>query len=262
MIIIKIGGGAAINYEGIVDDLAQLDDQAIIVHGANALRDSIIEDLGIEKQIVTSISGYSSVLTDDRMIDAIMMSYAGLQNARIVQACQQRGVNAIGLSGIDGALIRAKRNQGIKVEENGRKRLIRDRSGKPASVNTDLLRMLLDAGYMPVISIPTLDENGFAINSENDDIVRLLHHALTADRVFQFIEASGYLSDPADDASVVTSMTRSDVARALEQSSGRMKRKLYALDRLLENPTTVHIADGRIEHPLRDALAGAGTVIR
>lgn len=258
--IIKIGGGSSINIEGIVDDLVD-HPGSIIVHGANAMRDELLEKLDIEKRTVTSIKGFSSVVSDDALIDAIMMSYAGLQNTRIVEACQKRGINAIGLTGLDGGLIRSVRNKGIKTEENERKRIIRDRSGKPVSINEPLLRMLLDAGYTPIISIPTLDENGVAVNTENDDIVRLLHHTMHVTRVIQFIEAPGYLADANDDTSVIERMSKDDIERALETSSGRMKRKLYALSKLLSVPTKVHIADGRVAHPLKEALAGAGTVI-
>ena len=64
MYIVKIGGGAAINIEGIVADLAAADRPFIIVHGANALRDEIAQKLGMEKTILTSVSGYSSVFSD------------------------------------------------------------------------------------------------------------------------------------------------------------------------------------------------------
>ena len=61
MIIIKIGGGKDINIQGIIADLAPLSEKFIIVHGANALRDKLAEDLGQTKQVLTSIKGYSSV---------------------------------------------------------------------------------------------------------------------------------------------------------------------------------------------------------
>lgn len=259
--IIKIGGGQSINIEGIAQDLTN-HPGSIIVHGANALRDELLEKLDIEKHVVTSIKGYSSVVTDDDMIDAIKMAYAGLQNKTIVELCQRNGINAIGLSGIDGGLIRSERNRGIKIEENGRKRIIRDRSGKPRTINTALLTLLLENGYTPVLCIPTLDENGYATNSENDDIVTLIHHEVRAERIIQLIEAPGYLEDPRDDTSVRKTMTRTDLERELETSSGRMKRKLHALHKLLETPTTIHISDGRIERPISTALEGAGTVIR
>ena len=89
MRIIKVGGGASINLEGVVKDLAELAEPAVVVHGANALRDELAAKLGTPKQVVTSVSGYSSVLSDEAAIDAILMSYAGLRNKRLVELCQR-----------------------------------------------------------------------------------------------------------------------------------------------------------------------------
>ena len=76
MLIIKVGGGADINIPGIVNDLAALDDPFIVVLGANALRDSIGERLATPKQELTSLSGYTSVYSDEQAIALIMMTYA------------------------------------------------------------------------------------------------------------------------------------------------------------------------------------------
>ena len=92
MWIVKIGGGAGINAEGIVKDLAESDEKCILLHGANAFRDALAGSLGIEKKTVTSVSGYSSVLSDERVIDLQMMAYAGLRNKRIVEMCQKNGL--------------------------------------------------------------------------------------------------------------------------------------------------------------------------
>ena len=99
MIIIKIGGGKSINLKGVVQDLAAVDEKFIIVHGANAVRDEIAAQMGHPTKSVVSVSGYSSVLSDEHAIDAILMAYAGLQNKRLVELCQQHGINAVGLSG-------------------------------------------------------------------------------------------------------------------------------------------------------------------
>ena len=150
MIIIKIGGGEAINLSEIVKDLATLNQPFIVVHGANAVRDHIVEKMDFTKTVVTSISGYSSVFSDDNAIDAILMAYSGLRNKRLVELFQQHGVNAVGLTGLDGRLVQGVRNKGIRVMENGRKMLKRDCSGKPKSINTRLINLLMDNGYVPV----------------------------------------------------------------------------------------------------------------
>ena len=261
MLLIKIGGGEAINLEGIAADLAETDPPFVIVHGANALRDALGRRLGIEKRVLTSVSGYASVYTDAPALDLILMAYAGLRNKRIVELLQRRGVNAIGLTGLDGALVRGRRNRGIRIREGGKTLIRRDLSGKPAGVNGELLRLLLNAGLAPVVTVPILDERGFAINSENDDILGALNEELHADQVIQLIEAPGFLNDASDPASVVARMDRAEVERRETQVSGRMKRKMLALKRLVGTGTRVVIGDGRVEHPVRAALAGRGTVI-
>ncbi len=262
MLIVKIGGGATINLDAIVEDLAQLDQPFVVVHGANALRDDLAARLDKPRQTITSVKGIDSVFSDEDAIDVILMSYAGLRNKRLVEALQVRGVNAIGLSGLDGRLVQGKRNTGIRVKQGSKTLLKRDFSGKPQSVNDKLLGLLLDNGFVPVLSIPIVDENGFAINSENDDIVNQLQAALGADLIVQLIEAPGFLDDASDEASMVAKLSRAELIDREQQVSGRMKRKMMALTRLFERGAArVIISDGRTDHPLRDALDGAGTHI-
>jgi acetylglutamate/LysW-gamma-L-alpha-aminoadipate kinase len=262
MILVKIGGGESINIEAVIADLAKQDQLFIIVHGANVLRDQLVEKLGMEKTVLTSASGYTSVFSDKDAIDVIMMSYAGLRNKRIVELCQRSDINAVGLTGLDGRIVQGERNKGIRVRENGKTLIKRDFSGKPRSINTDLLRLMLDNGYCPVLTIPIADENGFAINSENDDIIVQLAAALEIDTVIQLIEAPGFLDDAGDEASLVERMSLVELNTREAQVEGRIKRKLLALTRLCASgKTRVIITDGRGDHPVEDALNGKGTHI-
>ena len=263
MYIIKVGGGSNINLEGVASDLAVLEEPFLVVLGANALRDQLGQRLGQEKVLLTSVSGYSSVFSDADAVDLIMMAYSGLSNRRFVEMCQKAGVNALGLTGLDGRLIQGRRNRGIKVRENGKTIIKRDFSGKPAEVNVDLLTTLLDKGYRPVLSIPITDEAGFAINSENDDIVAVLQGALNADKIIQLIEAPGFLEDKDDDTSMLQALSASELKERETSVEGRMKRKMLALGRLFDaGAAEVIIADGRVPHPVLDALAGKGTSIK
>lgn len=263
MLIIKIGGGDAINLPGIADDLATLDRPFVIVHGANALRDRVAARMGYEKQVITSASGYQSVFSDEPALDVILMAYSGLRNKRLVELCQQRGINAVGLTGLDGRVVQGERNRGIRVVEGGKKMLKRDFSGKPKSVNTPLLRLLLDNGYTPVLTIPIADASGHAINSENDDIVLRLQQALDADTVLQLIEAPGFMNDLDDPGSLERTLSRGELAEREARVEGRMKRKMHALNRLAGGTVReIIIADGRTASPVADALAGGGTWIR
>ena len=263
MYIVKVGGGEAVNLAGVAGDLASIEVPCVVVLGANAGRDDLAVRLGSPRRTLTSVSGYTSVFSDETALDVIMMAYSGLRSKRFVELCQCRGVNAIGLSGIDGRMVEGERNRGIRIREGGKTLIRRDLSGKPRAVNAALLRTLLDGGYTPVLTIPIADENGFAINSENDDIVNVLQAALGAERIVQLIEAPGFLDDAGDPESVVATMSRAELERRETQVEGRMKRKMLALRRLFEaGAAEVVIGDGRVEHPIRTALDGAGTVIR
>jgi len=255
MIIVKIGGGKENNLKGVVEDLAALNEKFLIVHGANAVRDEIAAKMGFPTKTVTSVSGYSSVLSDEHAIDAIMMGYAGIQNKRLVELCQQHGINAVGLSGLDGKLVQGARNKGTLM--------MRDFSGKPKAVNKSLITLLLDNGYVPVICIPIIDENNFAINSENDDIVALLQDELHAETVIQLIEAPGFMDDLKDENSLVRTISKLELDAREAQVEGRMKRKMLALKKLAESGAQrILISDGRVAHPIQDALAGKGTTIQ
>jgi len=263
VVLVKIGGGRAVNVEGVAQDLAALGESAVLVHGANAWRDELGDRLGVARTVVTSASGYESVLTDEATMDLILMAYAGLRNKRIVEALLRRGVPAVGLTGLDGRLVQGRRNAGIRSREGEKILVRRDLSGKPFSANEPLLRLLLEAGYTPVLTVPIADEEGFALNTENDDVVALLQGVLRADTVVQLIEAPGLLADREDPASVVPRLTPAEVGRWEERAQGRFKRKLHAISKLFAAaPARVVIADGRRDHPLRRALEGEGTVIQ
>lgn len=264
MIIIKIGGGNSINIEGIVNDIAEMKDQKfLIIHGANAYRDELAERLGYEKKVLESVKGYSSVFSDDEAIDIQMMAYAGVRNKRIVELFQQKGLNAIGLTGLDGRLVQGERNKGIRIRENNKLRIVRDNSGKPKSINKKLLNTLWENNFIPVITVPITDENGKAINSENDDILAVFQNQIKAEKIIQFIEAPGLLHNKDDESSTISSITKEELLKKEEQTEGRIKRKLHALNKLFEdsNPTVI-IADGRTENPLKNALEGRGTIIK
>ncbi len=262
MLIVKIGGGAAINLNAVAADLACIQDRAVLVLGANALRNHTAQVLGKEIKSVTSLSGYESVLSDREVIDLCMMTYAGLRNKRLVEFCQQAGVNAVGLCGLDGGMIKAQRNKGIRTHWNGKKMMLRDFSGKPKALNRDLIIYLLENRYVPVLTVPIMDEEGFAVNAENDEIVALLHQELHADQVVHLIEAPGLLSDPENPDSLVASLKPSDLESWETRAEGRMKRKIRSMIKLFNTGAPeVFIADGRIDHPLQQALSGKGTRI-
>lgn len=262
-IIVKIGGGAAIDMAAIAADLASMSEPLILVHGANALRASIAAALDKPVKLLKAASGQTSVYSDDDAIEVMMLAYSGLQNKRIVEQLQLAGRNALGLTGLDGRLVTGRRNRGVRVQEEGRTLLVRDRSGKAAGVNAPLLTMLLDAGYTPVVTMPIADETGAAINSENDDVVAVMADAVSAAAVVQLIEAPGLLRDARDEASVARHLSLQDLQAWESTAEGRFRRKLRSLCKVVESDSSrrVIVADGRAARPVTRALGGEGTVI-
>ena len=125
-----------------------------------------------------------------------------------------------------------------------------------------LLELLLKNGFIPVLSVPLIDENNFAINSENDDIVALIQTEMKADKVISLIEAPGFLLDKNDPSSLVSKISKTELEAMEQKVEGRMKRKILAIRKLFEGgDTIVIISDGRTEHPIADALNGKGTTI-
>ncbi len=262
MLILKVGGGSQINFEEIILDLHSIDEEVIVVLGANSTRSKLAELQNLNLETVTSVSGVSSVLTTPSVVDIIMQSYAGLQSQLFVEKCQQNGINAISLSGLDGGLIKGKKNKGIKVVINGKKKVIRDLSGKPDTLNVDLLTTLIDKKFVPVITIPIMGENGEALNTENDDIVSLLQRELSAERVIHLIEAPGILQDPENEESMLTNISLIELEVLISTSAGRFKRKLLSLQTLIkQNCEQIYIGDGRVKNPIQKCLNGEFTKI-
>ena len=141
--------------------------------------------------------------------------------------------------------------------------LLRDHSGRADDVNVDLLDLLVDNGYTPVLTMPLIDQDGHAVNSENDDVVAALHRRKPARQIVFLVEAPGLLTNPDDPTTAIPNLTREEIRAQEQRASGRMARKLRSIRGALEaSPTRITIADGRSEHPLVDAIAGRGTVIQ
>lgn len=263
MLVVKIGGGD-LDLDRVAEDLAALDRPFVLIHGANKLRDELAHALGRPPKVVESISGYTSVLSDDDAIDVLMAAYAGVRNKRLVEALRRAGIDAVGLTGLDGGLVQGERNKGIRVKQDGRKLLLRDNSGKPRSVNGPLLRELLERGHAPVLTVPIAGEDGSALNTENDEVLALLSAELDATDVVSLIEALGLLTDKDDPDSLVRHVEASELESWEERVEGRMRRKIRALRSLFDragNPgPRVRLSDGRTARPVSEALAGGGTL--
>jgi acetylglutamate/LysW-gamma-L-alpha-aminoadipate kinase len=215
--------------------------------------------------MVTSPSGYTSRYTDPETLDIFAMIYCGKINLRIVERLQRLGVNAVGLSGVDGRLLEGQRKAAIRIVEEGRVRMLRDDyTGKVEKANVDFLRLLLDHGYLPVISPPAISYEGEAINVDGDRAAAVIANALGADRLIILSNTPGFLRNVDEEGSLIQELDRAGIEDAIERyAQGRMKKKLLgAREALEEGVKTVVLADGRIERPVTAALSGQGTVIR
>lgn len=266
MFILKIGGSTGINYDLIADDIAALvqnGEKMVVVHGGSALTNEVAEKLGHPPQFVTSVSGFTSRRTDRRTLEIFEMVYCGQMNKGLVEKLQSRGVNAVGLSGLDGRLWEGKRKAAIKIVQNGRRRVLRDDfTGKVERVNTDLLNLLLSAGYVPVITPPAISYEGEAINVDGDRASAATAIALGADTLVILSNVPGLLENFPDESTLIRHIPAQSLDKFMAVAQDRMKKKVMgAQEALAGGLTRIIFADGRVENPVRRALNGEGTVI-
>ena len=267
MIVIKAGGGAGVDMEAVCSNVAALvhqGEQVVLVHGGSHETNRISEELGHPPRMVTSVSGHESRYTDRQALETLAMVAGGRINKLLVERLQQLGVNAIGLSGLDGRLLEGKRKAALRIVENGKRKVLRgEYSGKIEGVNVPLLLMLLEAGYTPIIAPLAISHENEALNVDGDRAAAAVGAAIRAQTVIILSNVPGLLQDFPDEASLIGHVPLAQAPDYLEQyAKGRMKRKLLgAIEALEAGVGKVILADGRIDQPVEHALAGGGTVI-
>jgi [amino group carrier protein]-L-2-aminoadipate 6-kinase len=263
MLVIKLGGSAGLNYEAFLDDLARVEEPTVFIHGGNVEFDRVSRQLGLEPRHVTSSSGQASRFTDRETLDVMLMVYCGKMNKTLVEGLQRRGVNAVGLSALDGRIATGRRKESIRVIENGKPKMLRgDYAGSIEEIDTRLLTLLLGAGYLPVLTPPALSSNGEAINVDGDKLSTEIAVALGADQLLVFSNTPGLLADVKDESSLVATISLANMDEAGAMAQGRMKTKVRAAQDAIERGVgRVIFADARIERPIARALEGAGTTI-
>lgn len=196
--IIKIGGNVIDNSENLYHFLkyfTALPGYKILVHGGGKVATQLSETLGIEAKLVDGRR-----ITDIETLRVVTMVYGGLINKNIVAQLQRFGSNAIGLTGADGNLIRAKKRP-VKTIDYG---FVGDLD--EGSVNADGISKLLEAGFAPVFSALTHDGDGQLLNTNADTIASALAVALSnlyhTTLVYCF-EKKGVLQDIDDEDSLI-----------------------------------------------------------
>jgi acetylglutamate/LysW-gamma-L-alpha-aminoadipate kinase len=268
MIIVKAGGNGSLDIDAVCRDVAALvaeGEQVVLVHGGSHETTRISEKLGHPPRFVTSPSGHISRYTDRETLEIFAMVVAGRVNKLLVERLQQLGVDALGLCGLDGRLLEGKRKSALRIKEDGKLKVLRgEYSGVIEKVNTALLRTLLDAGYVPVVAPVAVSYESEALNVDGDRAAAAIGTALKAERIVILSNVPGLLRDISDEGSLISLVPLEQARDYLDRyAKGRMKRKvLGAVEALRDGVEQVIIADGRVDQPLRRALAGQGTVLR
>ena len=262
-LVIKVGGSKGIDLDLFVRDLATIRERVVLVHGANYELDQFMRRLGVEPRLVTSSTGQVSRFTDAETMDLFLAIYCGRVNKRLVEKLQMQGVNAVGLSGLDGAIARGRRKDTIRIVEDGKPKLLRgDYAGSIEQIDTRLLTLLLDNGYLPVLTPPAVSHEGEAINVDGDKLAMEIALALKADALLIFSNTPGLLRDVNDESSLIPHISLDGIEEGLGVAQGRMKKKVLAAAEAVRGGIgRVVFADARVERPIQRALAGAGTII-
>jgi len=267
--VVKLGGTEGVNFSAICQDAAELlkqGRQLVFVHGGSVEANLLGEALGTPPKMITSPSGYTSRYTDRKTLEVFLMAVNGKVNSLLTEQLQMLGVNAFGLCGLDGRLIQAIRKDSIQSidPERGKRRMIRDDfTGKIQRVNRGLLMMLLNAGYLPVIAPVAVSEQGEALNVDADRAAAMVASALMAETLLLLTAVPGLMKNFPDESTLIRQLPQSQIAAAGEAAQGRMKKKVLGAEEALKGGVSrVIIADGRIQKPISNALAGNGTVIQ
>jgi acetylglutamate/LysW-gamma-L-alpha-aminoadipate kinase len=277
-VVVKLGGARAVDPGGAIHDVATLvedGEDVVVVHGGSTAVDDTLEALGEDPEYVETPDGVVGRFTDEKTMETFSMVLPGRINTDLVVALQDAGVNAVGLSGVDGGLLSGPRTSAVRVVEDGTKKIRRgDHSGRIESVEDELLSTLLSGGYTPVVTVPMLGEDpggrrsGYeagellAVNVDTDRAAAAVAGALSA-RLVVLTDVPGVLEDVEDPESVVDSVATPEEMASLEAAAeGFMRRKVMAATEALETGAeSVAIATANADEPVSSALSGAGTEI-
>lgn len=263
MIVVKIGGARAVDPGAAIADVATLTEDGedvVVVHGGSTAVDDALDAMGKDPEYVETPGGVTGRFTDEETMDVFTMAMCKV-NVDLVVDLQNAGVSAVGLAGVDGSLLAGPRKSAVKVREDGKTKIRRgDHSGKIADVNGDLLEMLLDAGHVPVVSVPMLADDGVAVNTDADRAAAAVAGELSASLVV-LTDVAGVYED-VDDPETRIDLVDSPAAleRAEAAAEGFMTKKVLAAKEALDGGASeVVVADADADAPVTSALDGDGT---
>jgi len=197
--VIKIGGTVGVNFDRICQEIAEIVKQGhkiIVVHGGSKEANALGEQVGHPPKFLTSPEGFTSRYTDSKTMEIFCMAVKGKVNTTIVTNLQKYGVNAFGLSGIDGQFMIATRKKAIQSIENGKRKIIRDDfSGKIDTFNQSILNYFLESDIVPVIAPLAVSPEGEGLNVDADRVSAMIASAMHADCLMLFTAVKGLYRD-------------------------------------------------------------------
>jgi acetylglutamate/LysW-gamma-L-alpha-aminoadipate kinase len=262
--VVKVGGARAVDPAGTIEDVAALtgeNEDCVVVHGGSTAVDETLERLGEEPEYVETPQGVVGRFTDERTMETFTMVLPGKLNTDLTASLQASGVDAVGLSGVDGGLLTGPRKSAVKIVEDGKTKIRRgEHSGRIESVNADLLTGLLDDGYTPVVTVPMLADDHVPVNADADRAAAAIAGALGATLVV-LTDVPGVLADPDDPETLIGQVKTPDELAGVESAAeGFMGKKVMAAKGALGGgAAAVVVADANADNPVLAALDGGGT---
>lgn len=244
IIVIKYGGSAMKNDQlkkKVIDDLlflSYIGIKPILVHGGGPIINSWLQRFDIEPKFDDGIR-----VTDQQTMEIVEMVLVGKVNKDLVTLLNKKNSCAVGLSGKDGNLIKAS---SLFNSEN-------NFVGKVNSVNTRVLNLLLNAGYIPVIASVAADEDGQTYNINADTVAAAIAISLNAEKLILLTDTPGIMYNLNDKSTLLkhVSTIEADALKNKKIISGGMIPKVdCCINALQGNVKSAHIIDGRVEHAL------------
>ena len=267
-IVIKYGGNAMVDERlkaGFARDIVLLKligINPVVVHGGGPQIGQLLEKIGKQSEFVDGMR-----VTDSETMDVVEMVLGGLVNKDIVHLINQHGGKAVGLTGKDGDLIRAKKMVFTRDNPELEAPEIIDigHVGEVAGINTSVVHMLTQGNFIPVIAPIGSGEDGQSYNINADLVAGKMAETLQAEKLILLTNTEGLLDK---DGKLLTGLSSQRVDELIEDGTihGGMLPKIgSALDAVRSGVTSSHIIDGRVEHAVMLEIftdEGVGTLIR
>lgn len=266
-IVIKYGGSVGdedlYNFARDIVLMRYVGMNPVVVHGGGPQIGNLLDRLGKESRFVAGLR-----VTDSETMEVVEMVLVGKINQKIVAAIQTLGGNAIGISGKEGKIILARKIDLSKLALENNLEIPKNEDlgmvGEVERINPNLIKVLENAGYIPVIAPIGFDEEGGTYNINADHVAGKIAGALNAVKLIILTNVPGILDNDKKLVSTLTESSARDLIRKGAISSGMIPKVMCAIESLHEGVDKVHIIDGRVERALILEIftdAGIGTEI-